>query len=132
MAKMPIYNTEHLFYNLIYQRGYVNRITPLQVSKTEDSAMSKVIDKVDVICQHKADGEIIPLRFRLMNEDGMYETYTIKGYRQIFRKDVYTTPDGLTVCSSDNVYECRVVILEMYRTVRLYFNKLNCHWRIAI
>ena len=94
--------------------------------------MSKVIDKVDVICQINADGEVKPMRFRLMNEDGVYETYTIKGYRQIFRKDVYTTPDGLTVCSSDNVYECRVLILEMYRTVRLYFNRNNCHWRIAI
>ncbi len=94
--------------------------------------MGKVIDNVDVICQHKSDGEIIPLRFRLMNEDGLYETYTIKGYRQIMRKDLYTTPDGLTVCSNDNVYECRVMTLEMYRTVRLYFNRTSCHWRIAI
>ncbi|MBE5842093.1 hypothetical protein SAMN02910275_00114 [Butyrivibrio sp. INlla18] len=94
--------------------------------------MSRVIDKVDVICEHKADGNIIPMRFRLMNDDGVYEAYTIKGYRQILRKDVYTTPDGLTVCSRDKVYECRVLILDMYRTVRLYFNTANGTWRIAI
>ena len=32
--------------------------------------MSRIIDEVDVICQHKADGSIIPLRLRFMNEDG--------------------------------------------------------------
>ena len=94
--------------------------------------MSRVIDNVDVICEHKSDGSVIPMRFRIVNDDGVFEAYTIKGYRQIFRKDVYTTPDGLTVCSMDKVFECRVVILDMYKTVRLYFNTNNLQWRIAI
>jgi hypothetical protein len=94
--------------------------------------MSRIIDKVDVICEHKADGKVIPLRFRLMNEDGVYEAYTIKGYRQILKRDTYTTPDGISVCSKDMVFECRVLILDMYRTVRLYFNTITCGWRIAI
>ncbi len=94
--------------------------------------MSRVIDNVDVICEHKADGNVIPLRFRIVNDDGEYETYSIKGYRQLFRKDVYTTPDGVTVSSRDRVFECRIIILDMYKTVRLYFNITNCSWRIAI
>ena len=53
--------------------------------------MGRVIDKVDVICEYKADGKVIPMRFRLINEDGVYEAYTIKGYRQIFKQE------GLTV-----------------------------------
>ena len=94
--------------------------------------MSKVIDKVDVICEHKSDGTMIPMRFRILNEDGDFESYTIKGYREILRKDCYTTPDGLLVCSKDKVFECRVVILEMYKTVRLYFDKNSCSWRLAV
>ncbi len=94
--------------------------------------MSRVIDKVDVICEHKSDGTVIPMRIWLMNDDGVYESYTIKEYRQIMRKDCYTTPDGLTVCSRDMVFECRVLILDLYRTVRLYFNLNNCSWRLAI
>ena len=39
--------------------------------------MSRVIETVDVICQHKSNGEVIPLRFRLMNEDGQYESYAV-------------------------------------------------------
>ncbi len=94
--------------------------------------MGKVINNVDVICEHKADGSVIPLRFRLMNDDGVYEAYTIKGYRQIHKGETYTTPDGVTVCSVDRIFECRVLILNMYRTVRLYFNTDRCSWKIAI
>ncbi len=94
--------------------------------------MAKMIDKVDVICEHKSDGNVIPMRFRIINDDGCYEAYTIKGYREIMRGDNYITPDGVTVCSKDKVFECRVIILEMYRTVRLYFDTDRCSWRIAL
>ena len=94
--------------------------------------MSKINSNVDVICQHNADGTIMPMRFRLMNEDGIYETYTIKGYRQILRKDVYTTPDGVLTDRREDVFECRVLVLDVYHTVRLYFNKITCKWRVAI
>ena len=40
--------------------------------------MSRVIDTVDVICQHKSNGEVIPLRFRLMNEDGRTKMANMK------------------------------------------------------
>ena len=94
--------------------------------------MSKVIDSLDVICQHKSNGDIIPIRFRLMNEDGEYETYTIKGYRNITHPGPYTTPDGLYVSNNVYIYECLVVVLNYKRKVRLYFDTHNCKWRIAI
>ena len=95
--------------------------------------MSRVIDNVDVICQHKANGEIIPLRFRLMNEDGQYENYTIKGYRSLSHKGAYTTPDGIFVSGTTTmIYECVVVILDYKKKVRLYFETRTCKWTIAI
>ncbi len=94
--------------------------------------MSRVIDKVDVICEHKSDGSVIPMRFLLMNEDENYEAYTIKGYRQLYHKETYTTPDGVYVCCKDLVFECRVLILDMYKTIRLYFDKGKVTWKIAI
>ncbi len=102
------------------------------IIESEVEHMSRVINDVDVICEHKSDGDVIPLKFRIMNDDGVFEAYTIKGYRQIFRKDTYTTPDGVTVGTRDRVYECRVVVLDMYKTIRLYFDTINCSWRIAI
>ena len=93
--------------------------------------MGRIIDEVDVICEHKSDGTVIPLRFRLVNEDGAYEAYTIKGYREILKKGCYTTPDGVTV-SRDKIFECRVLILDIYRTVRLYFNTATCDWKLSV
>ncbi len=38
---------------------------------------------VDVICQFKKDGSIVPIKFRVLTEDGEYQEFTveIKGYR---------------------------------------------------
>jgi len=94
--------------------------------------MSRVIDKLDVICQHKADGEIIPIRFRLMNEDGEYETYKISGFRNISQPGTYTTPDGLYVSGSTYIFECQVIILDYKKIIRLYFDKSQCKWKMVI
>ena len=45
----------------------------------------------------------------------------------------HTTPDGIFVSECTTlVYECVVVVLNSKRKVRLYFEKMNCKWRIAI
>ncbi len=94
--------------------------------------MGRVIDEVDVICQHKADGQIIPIKFRVMTDEGVYEEYKINGYREIEKKGCYTTSDGVCVCDRDRVFECRIIALNQYRSVRLYFSTARCTWRIAI
>ncbi len=40
--------------------------------------MSKIINDVDVICEMKPSGDVIPMKFRIQNEDGEYETYIVK------------------------------------------------------
>ena len=94
--------------------------------------MGKVIDSVDVICEHKSDGSVVPMRFRLMNEDGDLDAYTVKGYREIRNKTAYTTQDGIYVCGMDMVFECRIILDDTYRTVRLYFNKEKLRWKAAV
>ena len=95
--------------------------------------LTKVFDKVDVICQIKADGSTIPLRFRLKNEDGIYETYTIKSYKPIAKKGAYTTGDGLYVSDGTDIFECRVHLMGLERTVRLYYDcKVSNTWKLAI
>ena len=66
-------------------------------------SMSKITEKVDVIAEFKADGQIIPMRFRLMTEDGEYEQFTIKAVKQIEKKGTYTTEDGVYVCEGVSV-----------------------------
>ena len=94
--------------------------------------MSKVIDKVDVIAEFKSDGTIIPMRFRMMNEDGEYEAFTIKAYKQMPKKGTYTTEDGVYICNEDLVFQCKVIVLNIERIVRLYFFKHKNSWILGI
>jgi len=95
--------------------------------------MSKIINEVDVICEHKSDGSIIPLKFRFMNEDGEYDTFTVKGYRESKRKSTYTTADGIYATDSTTIFECMITVLGMKRVVKLYYDpRTNTTWRLAI
>ncbi|WP_292194489.1 hypothetical protein [Butyrivibrio sp.] len=95
--------------------------------------MSKIINEVDVICEHKADGSVIPLKFRFMNEDGEYDTFSVKGYRASKRKSTYTTPDGIYATDSTTIFECMITVLGMKRVVKLYYDpRTNTTWRLAI
>ena len=96
--------------------------------------MSRVINEVDVICEHKADGSIIPMRLRFMNEDGEYETYNIKGFRQIMHNESQTTADGIFVVAQSTLhFECMVISMGMKRMIRLYYDpKNNNRWKLAI
>ena len=95
--------------------------------------MGKIIDEVDVICDHKSDGSIIPLRLRFMNEDGEYETFNIKGYRQVTNKGSYTTEDGLYITGSTFLFECMIIAMNSRRIIRLYYEpSVKTKWRLAI
>ncbi|MBE5832261.1 MAG: hypothetical protein E7306_11055 [Butyrivibrio sp.] len=95
--------------------------------------MNTVINEVDVICEHKSDGSIIPLRLRFMNEDGVYNVFTIKGYRKSDRKGAHTTEDGVYTTDSTFIFECLIIVLGIKKVVRLYYDPAtNTKWRLAI
>ena len=95
--------------------------------------MKKIIEEVDVICQHKSNGNIIPLRLRFKNDDGEYETFTIKGFREAEKKGTHTTEDGIYVGDYTYIFECLIICMNMKRIVRLYYDpKAGTKWRMAI
>ena len=52
------------------------------LNKQTLSAHFVYLKSLDVICQFKKDGTIIPLKIRLQDEDGEYQSYMVKSYRQ--------------------------------------------------
>ena len=94
--------------------------------------MSRVIEEVDVICQYKSDGEIIPIKFRFMNDDGVYEEYAVKRYRLIQKNMSITTNDGIYVIPDDRIFECKIDVLNISKVVRLYLSTRTIKWRLAI
>lgn len=97
--------------------------------------MKQVTNKnqfADVICQHKADGTIIPLRIRIKDEDGIYQEFNIKGYKNLTHIGSYELPNG--VCTGNNHlhhFECKIMVLGQQRLLKLFYNAYDCKWKIV-
>lgn len=61
--------------------------------------------KVDVICQHSSDGNIMPLKIRFEDEDGQWQTYIIKEYKDISHQGTRTLPDGMFITDNTIAFE---------------------------
>ncbi len=67
-----------------------------------------------------------------MDEDGEYQQFTVKGYKPISVTETKTTPDGIYVTSSAQIYECRVIIHDMANIIRLYYFPDKQEWIVAV
>ena len=85
-------------------------------------------NRVDVICQHSRDGEVIPLRLRVCDEEGELHAYTIREYKDLSGRGAYTTRDGIYVTDRMQVFECRIHVLGRTRLVRLYYDHVRNLW----
>ena len=87
---------------------------------------------VDVICQHNADGTLMPMRLRVKDEDGINQTFAIKGYREFSRDAGYKLPNGFELTTDDFAYECRIEVFGMKKTIILFYRpKSGTVWRLA-
>lgn len=64
-------------------------------------------NRIDLICQHTMERNIIPIRMRLRDEDGELQEYTIKGYRD-------TSEFGLAS------FECEIVVRDTMMLVNIF------------
>ena len=102
-------------------------------NKTEVNMMGKMLEKnhkVDVICQHNRDGSIIPIKIRVIDEDGEFQTYMIRGYRQLnFREE--------DVCSVDSIkkhiwrFECKISVFDKEKIITVLYNSYENLWRLV-
>ncbi|MCR4643691.1 MAG: hypothetical protein K5697_16900 [Lachnospiraceae bacterium] len=86
---------------------------------------------VEVICQHGKDGEIVPMRIRLTDEDGLKQAFRIKEYRDLSHLGTRTMPDGVYVTDKILVYECRILVFDRLRMVRLYYDPAAMIWKMS-
>ena len=98
----------------------------------EARACHEANEKLDMICEFRADGDIIPLRFRIQDEEGEYHTFSVREYRDLSHKGTYTTGDGVFVTNNTLVFECRIDVLGSQKTVRLYYDVNRSRWRYTV
>ncbi len=85
----------------------------------------------DVICQHKSDHTIIPLKIRLKDDDGEFQTYMIRAYRDLTTYGRYSMPNGF-LCATNHIYtfECKIAVFDRERVIRLMYNASDNEWKI--
>ena len=87
---------------------------------------------VDVICQHRKDGSIIPLRIRLETSDGERQTFNVRSYREAPLPGVYTMPNGVSSMGHIKLYDCKIEVFGNERTIRLRYNTFDGIWNMAV
>ena len=85
---------------------------------------------IDVICQYTTNGTIIPLRIRVKDEDGSYQTFTIKAYKELSSPNSYQSPYGTAVHGHIWTFECKIQVLDVTRRLTLFFNSYDNLWKI--
>lgn len=86
---------------------------------------------IDVICQYTTDGTIIPLKIRIKDEDGMYQVFAIKSYKELSHAGEYTSPYGTKTHSLNWSFLCQIQVVNKLLNVELFFNGTDHLWKIV-
>ena len=88
---------------------------------------------IDMICRHNADGSIVPMKIRMLDDDGAYQEYKIKAYRDMrYRGNTVLMPDVGKV-HSQGIYpfECKIESFGHERIIRLFYNSYEHTWKLS-
>jgi hypothetical protein len=87
---------------------------------------------IDMICQHNADGTIIPLKIRMLDDDGAYQEYKVKAYKDLrYKGDFFEMPDvGKVHTSGIYPFQIRIECFGHERTVRIFYNSYEYTWKL--
>lgn len=81
-------------------------------------AIQEEVQYIEVISKFTIDGNIIPIKLKVKDEDGEFQSFMIKGYRSI-------------VCNpSHKCFDCKIEVFDQERVVRIFYNGTEFKWRI--
>ena len=85
---------------------------------------------IDVICQHTRDGNIVPLKIRIKDEDGMFQSFAIKSYRELSSCEEQLSPYGTIVHSHLWFFACQIIVIDTRKEIKLFYNARDNLWRL--
>lgn len=88
------------------------------------------VQKVDVICQHGHDGTLIPLKVRVRDDDGGFQVFVIKAYREVSHPGGHIMPNGIPSTTHTWQFECKIQILDMEKRIKLFYNAYDNFWKL--
>ena len=101
-----------MFYYVVTMRNYDNK-------------------KIDMICEHKKDGTMIPIKFRITDDDGLLHEYKIRSYRDLSHKGTFKMPNGVVATSTIFPFECKIDCFGREKMLLLYYNSNENVWTLS-
>ena len=88
---------------------------------------------IDMICQHNADGTIIPMKIRMLDDDGAYQEYKIRAYKDLtYKGNVFEMPDvGNVHTSGIYPFECKIESFGREHMIKLFYNSYEHTWKLV-
>ncbi len=96
------------------------------------STTKEFLSPLDVICQHSRDGTVIPLKIRLQDEEGQFQSFRIRSFRRMAPKGAFAASGGVYVTNEIQIFECRILVFGKEREIRLYYDVGKGSWRILL
>ena len=84
---------------------------------------------VDVICQHCADGSIIPIKIRVQDDEQVYNVYNIKSYTAI-TSDKIMLPSEVMITTDLMRYDCKIEVFGIQKRIVLHYSKSRVQWYV--
>ena len=88
---------------------------------------------IDMICRHMADGAMIPLKIRMLDDDGAYQEYKVKAYKDLRYKGVPLDQmdPGKVHTSGIYPFEIKIESFGRERMLRIFYNSYEHTWKLT-
>ncbi|MCR5459869.1 MAG: hypothetical protein K6F51_08240 [Acetatifactor sp.] len=84
---------------------------------------------IEVICQHKTDGTILPIKIRCDDEDGEYHVYRILSFRELAPgESSVTLPSTINATKVLRRFDCKIHVFGKEKCVSLLYNTCTGRW----
>ena len=84
----------------------------------------------DVICEHTREGEVIPIRCRFDDEDGVSHEYNIIGFKELIPDSNRYVNGKMFVAPHSIVYDCKRKTHNTVRLILLLYNSNTKIWEM--
>lgn len=84
---------------------------------------------IEVICQHKTDGTILPLKIKCADEDGEYQVYRILSFRECEPGEAsFLLPNEVSATRVLRRFNCKIHVFGKEKNVVLLYNTTMGKW----
>lgn len=82
-------------------------------------AINEAVKYIEVVSMHTTEGELIPLKIKVQDEDGEFQSYAVKGYKPV-------------KCNNNHrCFDCKIESFGMEHIIRIFYNRDEYRWRIT-